>query len=55
MFYHYTLIDGTVNLKKIVRHYKAYDRNVKDLCRDRLQPSLNSACHDEENYKAKIE
>ena len=36
LFFHYTMVDGTVNLKKLVRHFKTYDRNVKDLCRDKL-------------------
>lgn len=54
MFYHYTMVDGSVNLKKLAKHLTKYDRNVKDLCRDRLQPSINSACH-ESDYKIKLE
>lgn len=37
-----------------MRHFKTYDRNVKDLCRDRLRPSFNTACH-ADDYKEQVE
>lgn len=48
------MIDALQAQKKYVKHFKTYDRRVTDLCRDRLKPSLNTACH-EENYKERIE
>ena len=50
LIFHYTMIDNPTAQKKYSRHFKSYDRNVTDICRDRLKPSLNTACR-EEDYK----
>ena len=54
IFYHYTVVDSSTNLKKYLRHLKRYDRPVDQLCRDRMRAAFNEACN-RVDYKEYIE